>query len=179
LEGLCGKTNMEAIRRDIGSYFSRLARSGSFALRGLHGVRYDQPFACAFLSVSSSFLALPPPRPLADASVFRGPLRIGLAVAGIRAAMEIVRLATLPRLYIERALGLIFVLAVAWAGTVVIDLVSERWHSRLDPRVQAVSYSVLPLGRQVTKLLIFLFAIHSGDADCSGHRKGGWRGKRE
>jgi MscS family membrane protein len=75
--------------------------------------------------------------------------------------MEIVRLATLPRLYIERAIGLIFVLAVAWAGTVVIDLVSERWHSRLDPRVQAVSYSVMPLGRQVTKLLIFLFAILS------------------
>ena len=75
--------------------------------------------------------------------------------------MEIVRLATLPRLYIERALGLIFVLAIAWAGTVVIDLVTERWHSRLDPRVQAVSYSVMPLGRQVTKLLIFLFAILS------------------
>jgi MscS family membrane protein len=100
-------------------------------------------------------------RRVADASVFRGPLRIGLAVAGFRAAIEIVRLATLPRLYIERALGLIFVLAIAWAATVVIDLVSERWHSRLDPRVQAVSYSVMPLGRQVTKLLIFLFAILS------------------
>ena len=100
-------------------------------------------------------------RPVADASVFHGPLRIGLAMTGIRAAMEIVRLATLPRLYIERAIGLIFVLAVAWAGTVVIDLVTERWHSRLDPRVQAVSYSVMPLGRQVTKLLIFLFAILS------------------
>jgi MscS family membrane protein len=75
--------------------------------------------------------------------------------------MEIVRLATLPRLYIERAIGLIFVLAVAWAGTIVIDLVTERWHSRLDPRVQAVSYSVMPLGKQVTKLLIFLFSILS------------------
>jgi MscS family membrane protein len=100
-------------------------------------------------------------RPVADASAFRGPLRIGLAVAGLRAAMEIVRLATLPRLYIERALGLIFVLAIAWAGTVLIDLVTERWHSRLDPRVQSVSFSVLPLGKQVSKLLIFLFAILS------------------
>jgi MscS family membrane protein len=100
-------------------------------------------------------------RPVADASAFRGPLRIGLAVAGLRAAMEIVRLATLPRLYIERALGLIFVLAIAWAGTVLIDLVTERWHSRLDPRVQSVSFSVLPLGKQVSKLLIFHFAILS------------------
>jgi MscS family membrane protein len=100
-------------------------------------------------------------RPVADGSAFRGPLRVGLAVAGLRAAMELAPLAALPRLYVERALGLVFFLALAWAGTVVIDLVAERWRSRLDPRVQAVSYSVLPLGRQVMKLLIFLFAILS------------------
>src|SRR5579864_1520157 len=100
-------------------------------------------------------------RPLGDASAFRGPLRISLAVAGFRAAMELAPLATLARLYVERALGLIFFLAVAWAGAVVIDLLTERWRSRLDPRVQAVSYSVLPLGRQVIKLSIFLFAILS------------------
>jgi hypothetical protein len=34
------------------------------ALLGLQGVRYDEPFACAPFSVSSSFLALPPPQPL-------------------------------------------------------------------------------------------------------------------
>ena len=100
-------------------------------------------------------------RKVANASGFRGPLRIGLAVAGFRAAMEIAPLAALPRLYVERALGLTFFLAVAWAGAVVIDLLTERWRSRLDPRVQAVSYSVLPLARQVIKLLIFLFAILS------------------
>ena len=38
----------------------------------------------------------------------------------------------------------------------------ERWRSRLDPRMQAVSYSVLPLGRQVLKLTLFLIAILSG-----------------
>jgi MscS family membrane protein len=100
-------------------------------------------------------------RPVADASAFRGPLRIGLAVAAFRAAMELAPLATLARLYVERALGLIFFLAVAWAAGVVIDIVTERWRSRLDPRLSALSYSVLPLGRQVTKLLIFLFAILS------------------
>jgi len=100
-------------------------------------------------------------RPAANVSAFRGPLRVGLAVVGLRAAMEIAPLAALPRLYVARGLGLAFFLAVAWAGGVVIDLVTERWRSRLDPRVQAVSYSVLPLGRQVIKLLIFLFAILS------------------
>jgi len=100
-------------------------------------------------------------RPVANASAFRGPLRLGLGVAGFRAAMELAPLATLARLYVDRALGLLFFLALAWAGTVVIDIVAERWRSRLDPRAQALSYSVLPLGRQIMKLTIFLFAILS------------------
>jgi MscS family membrane protein len=37
--------------------------------------------------------------------------------------------------------------------------VGARWHSRLDPRVSVMSYSVLPLGRQVLKLSLFLIAI--------------------
>jgi len=98
-------------------------------------------------------------RPLVDAPGFRGPVRVGLAVAGFRAALEIASPATLSRTFIERALGLIFFLAVAWAGAVVVDLIAERWRSRLDPRVQSVSYSVLPLGRQVLKLSLFLVAI--------------------
>jgi MscS family membrane protein len=95
-------------------------------------------------------------RPLVDAPGFRGPLRVCLAVAGFRAAMEVATPSTLPRLFIERALGLIFSLAVAWAGAVVVDLLALRWHSRLDPRVQAVTYSVLPLGMQVLKLSLFV-----------------------
>ena len=100
-------------------------------------------------------------RPVANASAFRGPLRTALAVAGFRAAMELAPLATLARVYVERALALIFCLALAWAGAVLIDLIGERWRSRLDPRLQALSYSVLPLGRQITKVLIFLFAVLS------------------
>jgi len=100
-------------------------------------------------------------RPLVNAPAFRGPLRVWLAVAGFRGAMEMASPSLLPRLYIERTLGLIFFLAVAWMGAVVVDLIAERWHSRLDPRAQAVSYSVLPLGRQVLKLSLFLIAILS------------------
>jgi MscS family membrane protein len=98
-------------------------------------------------------------RPMVDVSGFRGPLRVGLAVVGLRAAMEIAPPATLSRTFIERGLGLIFSLAVAWTGAALIDLIAERWGSRLDPRAQAVSYSVLPLGRQVLKLSLFLIAI--------------------
>jgi MscS family membrane protein len=98
-------------------------------------------------------------RPLVDAPGFRSPLRICLAVAGFRAAMELASPSALPRLFIERALGLIFSLAVAWAGAVVVDVIADRWHSRLDPRVQVMSYSVLPLGRQMLKLLLFLVAV--------------------
>jgi MscS family membrane protein len=100
-------------------------------------------------------------KPVVDVRGFRSPVRIGLAVTGMRAAMELAPPATLARTFMERALALIFLLAVAWAGGVVVDIIAERWHSRLNPRAQAVSFSVLPLGRQVLKLTLFLIAILS------------------
>jgi MscS family membrane protein len=81
-----------------------------------------------------SWAALGALRPLVDWSGFRGPVRVGLVVAGMRAALEIAPPATLSRTFIERGLGLIFSLTVAWAGAVLVDLIAERWHSRLDPR---------------------------------------------
>ncbi|MFZ1135550.1 MAG: mechanosensitive ion channel family protein, partial [Candidatus Korobacteraceae bacterium] len=57
------------------------------------------------------------------------------------------------------ALAMAFFLALAWVGAVVIDLVGERWRSRLDPRMKAMTYSVLPLGRQVLKLFLYLIAF--------------------
>ena len=98
-------------------------------------------------------------RPLVDAQGFRRPARVALVVAGLRAAMEFASPATLSRTFLERTLGLALALALAWGGAVAIDLIAERWRSRLDPRMQAISYSVLPLGRQVLKLSLFLIAI--------------------
>jgi MscS family membrane protein len=100
-------------------------------------------------------------RLVVNAPAFRGPVRIGLVAAGFRGAMQIAPPATLSRLFLEHALDLIFILVVAWAGAVVIDLVAERWGSRLNPRVHALSYSMLPLGRQILKLSLFLVAILS------------------
>ena len=98
-------------------------------------------------------------RPLLMASNFQGPLRTCLMVAGLRLATDLAPPSTLPRLVIERCLALALFLALAWAGAVVIDLLADRFHSRLDPRVQTVSFSVLPLLRQVLKLSLFLIAI--------------------
>jgi MscS family membrane protein len=96
---------------------------------------------------------------LMPAPRFYGPLRLLLAVSGFRVAMETASPATLPRAVIERALGLAFSLSLAWVGAVVVDLGAERWRSHLDPRMQAVGYSVLPLGRQVLRLSFFVIAI--------------------
>jgi MscS family membrane protein len=99
--------------------------------------------------------------PVVNAAAFRGPLRIFAAVAGFQLALQMARPSTLPRLFIERALELLFAVAAAWAASVVVDLVAGHWRARLDPRGQAVTYSVLPLGRQVLKLAVFLAAILS------------------
>jgi MscS family membrane protein len=92
---------------------------------------------------------------------YGGPLRLVLAVVGFRAALELAPPATISHLFVERGLGLLLALGFAWAASILIDQLATRWHGRLDPRAQAVSYSVLPLGRQVAKLLLFLLAILS------------------
>jgi len=91
--------------------------------------------------------------------IFRNPLRLCLMTAGFRLALDLAPPASLPRLFLERLDELAFVLALARAFTVIVDVITEHWNSRLDPRVQAVSYSILPLGRQVLKLALYLFAV--------------------
>ncbi len=54
---------------------------------------------------------------------------------------------------------MVLALALAWMAAVAVDVVAARWHAHLDPRVQALRYSVLPLGRQIFKLSVFLIAI--------------------
>jgi MscS family membrane protein len=95
----------------------------------------------------------------ASAELLLEPVRVCLAISGFRAAMELAPPSAIVRLYLERAVTMGFFLALAWTGAVMIDLVGERWRSRLDPRMKAMTYSVLPLGRQVLKLFLFLIAI--------------------
>jgi MscS family membrane protein len=94
-------------------------------------------------------------------AAFRGPMRLLLAVMGFRVSMELALPATLPRLFVVRVLELLVALGLAWAAAIVIEQLAGRWHVRLDPRAQAVSYSILPLGKQIAKLLLFVIAILS------------------
>jgi MscS family membrane protein len=48
---------------------------------------------------------------------------------------------------------------MAWAGAVVTDIVADRWRNRLDPRMRAMTYSVLPLGQQIFKMFLYLIAL--------------------
>jgi MscS family membrane protein len=100
-------------------------------------------------------------RPVLRAPALRGPLRVGVVGAVFPLAMHLAPPATLPRLFLSRVLGLMVVLAAAWAAGVVVDLIAERWSTRLDPRTQAVTYSVLPLGRQILKVALLLIALLS------------------
>jgi MscS family membrane protein len=101
-------------------------------------------------------------RPLTQqADVFRAPLSACLGLAAMRGALELAPPASIARLFIERALGLAFALGIAWLCGAVVDLIMGRWHARLDQRARAMSYSVLPLGRQILKLALYLIAVLS------------------
>ena len=100
-------------------------------------------------------------RPFLDVPPLKSPLRLLLAVVGFRAVLELAPPATLSRVFVERALAMLLALGLAWACSVILDLFAERWRGRMDPRVHGVRYSVLPLGRQILKLSLFLFAILS------------------
>lgn len=95
------------------------------------------------------------------APLLHGPLRLLLLSMGFRAALEFAPPSSIPRLFLERLTGFGFSLALAWAAGILVDVFAERWHTHLDPRVQAVSYSILPLGRQILKLSLYLIVLLS------------------
>ena len=112
-----------------------------------------------FLTGAIAWVLVKGIKSVAAGTLFRGPLRVLLAATGFWGAMEIAPPSTLPRLFLQRAVEITFYLALAWAVAAIVDLIADRWHSRLDPRLQAVSYSVLPLGRQILKLSLYLIAL--------------------
>jgi MscS family membrane protein len=120
--------------------------------------------AALILVISARILALwivRAARPVFDAPKLRGPLRALLMIAGFRAVLEVAPPATLSRLFLERAMAMIFALALAWTGSVIVELFAERWRVRINPRIHGVSYSILPLGLQILKLSLFLLAMLS------------------
>jgi MscS family membrane protein len=91
--------------------------------------------------------------------LFAGPLRMLFSVAGFRAGMAWMEPSALPRLYLERALTLLFSLSLVWLSSQVVDLANRHVRSVLGGKFQTLSYSVIPLASRVIKLCILLLAI--------------------
>jgi MscS family membrane protein len=90
---------------------------------------------------------------------FTEPLRLLLSIAVFKVCMGVVAPSALLRYYIDRLLTLLFFIGVAAFVMRVVDVISDRIISRLDPKERALSYSVLPLGVRFAKICIFCVAV--------------------
>jgi MscS family membrane protein len=83
-----------------------------------------------------------------------GPLRLLLSVSLFRAAIDWLAPSALLRLYLGRALALLFFWGLFWLCSVIIDAVVRHLRMRLQGKHRAFSYSVLPLSGRVAKLVV-------------------------
>lgn len=90
---------------------------------------------------------------------FVEPLRLLVSIAVFRACMEAIPPSALARDYLLRLLAFLFILGAAAFLMRVVDVVSDRAASRLDPRQRALSYSVFPLFVKIVKVFIFCLAV--------------------
>ncbi len=90
---------------------------------------------------------------------FLEPLRLLVSVALFRAAMEMVHPSPRLRDYLLKLITLLFVLGFASLAMRVVDVISDRVISRLDPRERALSYSVAPLIGRFVKICVFCIAV--------------------
>lgn len=90
---------------------------------------------------------------------FAEPLRLLLAVVVFRACMEFIAPSALLRLYLTRAVALLFFLAAAAIAMRIVNVISDRIISRLDVRQRAVSLSVVSLTVRCVKICLFAFAV--------------------
>jgi MscS family membrane protein len=96
---------------------------------------------------------------LSALETFVGPLRLLLSVSLFRAGMEWFDPSALLRLYLGRALALLFFVGIFWLCGAIIDVIVVRLRARLEAKHRAFSYSVLPLTGRVTKVVILLLTI--------------------
>jgi MscS family membrane protein len=91
--------------------------------------------------------------------VFAGPLRLLLSVTVFRATMESLDLSALLRLWLTRALALLFFTGIAWLGMGIVDLAISRLRFAIAVKHQTFAHSVLPLFSRVFKITIVILAI--------------------
>lgn len=86
-----------------------------------------------------------------------GPLSLLVAVAGFRAGMEFIGPSALLRLYLGRALALLFSIGVAWTAMRLMDVTTDRLRFVLAGEGK-LSSSLLPLVNKVAKIAILVLA---------------------
>jgi MscS family membrane protein len=90
---------------------------------------------------------------------FIEPVRLLLSIAVFRACMEILAPSALLRTYLLNLMALLVVLGIASLAMRIVDVISDRVTSRLDPRQRALSYSVIPLFVRFVKICLFCIAV--------------------
>jgi len=90
---------------------------------------------------------------------FTEPLRLLLSIAVFRVCMGVIAPSALLRYLLDRVMTLLFFVGAAAFVMRVVDVISDRIISRLDPKERALSYSVLPLGVRFVKICIFCVAV--------------------
>jgi MscS family membrane protein len=89
---------------------------------------------------------------------FTEPLRLLLSIAVFKACMGVIVSSALLRYFLDRVITLLFFVGAAAFVMRVVDVISDRIMSRLDPKERALSYSVLRLGVRFAKICIFCVA---------------------
>lgn len=90
---------------------------------------------------------------------FVEPIRVLLSVAVFRACMEFAAPSALLRNYLLNVVALLAVFGLASLAMRIVDVISDRVTSRLDPRQRALSYSVIPLFVRFVKICLFCIAV--------------------
>jgi MscS family membrane protein len=94
-----------------------------------------------------------------EVQAFVTPLQLLLAAALFRAAMAAIGSSAIVRFYLERALSLLSIFAVAWLCVRLVDAAMIPVRHVLSSRRRTVTHSVVPLIARVAKVMIWVFAI--------------------
>jgi len=87
------------------------------------------------------------------------PLRLMVSVVVFRACMEALAPSALLRYFLIRVLAVLLIASAASLFMRLVDLGSDQWMSRFDPKERALSYSVASLAVRFIKICIFCIAI--------------------
>ncbi|HEX4750220.1 MAG TPA: mechanosensitive ion channel domain-containing protein [Bryobacteraceae bacterium] len=90
---------------------------------------------------------------------FSEPIRLLLSLAVFRACMTVVPPSALLRVYLLNLIMLLVAFGTSSLLMRIVDLLSDRVITRLNPRERTISYSVAPLLVRFIKICIFCLAI--------------------